>query len=1169
MKPILLEMRAFGPYGDRAVVDFEPLADVGLFVVSGPTGAGKSTIFDAICFALYGSLSGTRSGHADVRSHYADPAARCSVTLVFDAGGQRWKVSRQPAQVVQKLRGTGTTNQPATAVLERWTGADWEPDTTKVRDVTARCRDLVGLTLEQFERVVLLPQGRFAEVLNAKTNERSDLLRTLFGSEIFDRAAEILAEQARESERALQGVLDQRAGLLERASDAVDQIAVALAELPDDLQGDLRVEDGVAADPRQSQLSLLDITDDPADVDDPAADLPGPTSRLAVLLDGPVRRLHSLVERRRAEATSARAMRERAEAQQRMLEQRAASLHALSILDAEVDEMADVEDRIAAARSVADLASAIVERDQQRSRRADTLASIADLWSAVQEQAPQVLVDDDGHPFAANEPTPAAITDLVSRLAARAAALDRAAGNMQRLDLLQRERTDTGDRLEHLDRIEQRERQSAEAADTESNQLADESRQLSPVASTRDAVVEQIETIDRLLDLRVEADRTSADLAEAEQQRQSVVADADSSRQAIADADAEIVALSKLVDDRPARRQRLEDAERRRARRSELDRSVDELAKAAESAERATTASASIFQAFVTQTAPRLASELDPGEPCPVCGSKEHPAPASHHTGATIDPRPVDAAAVADASASASAADAEHSRWRTTVARLIEEDPGLASIEPATLDAERSDAAASLAAADEAVRARDTLVASRVALSERLAAAENSLVEIERRVERLRLAASQLAGALGSASSRTKEALAHDRAELEQRRLDAERSIERLRWIEPRQNELATLQREYERTSRQRAIDRATANERCGQLDASIAKVRAELDAELGGQQLATKQAEVAELQQLLEQRQGLAVALAGVESALQAAEQVCGAIVERAGFVDESTALAAALEPSAIDQLQARHGRWANQVATHRATLATLEVHDLPEAPPDLEHVVAAALGADERHRIVAEAHATIDRLVHVAQRDLSDIAVLDAESAEQRVVHENVQRVASVVRGQNSRRLSLENWVLSVYLHDVVQHANLHLATMSNGRYRLAVQDAPSNQVGQHGLDLVVDDAHTGRVRPSVSLSGGETFQASLALALGLADVVMLGRAGLHLDALFVDEGFGSLDADAIDQAITVLDGLRSRGSMVGVITHVDALKAALPVAIDVQPRRDLRGSTIRQVA
>ena len=100
-------------------------------------------------------------------------------------------------------------------------------------------------------------------------------------------------------------------------------------------------------------------------------------------------------------------------------------------------------------------------------------------------------------------------------------------------------------------------------------------------------------------------------------------------------------------------------------------------------------------------------------------------------------------------------------------------------------------------------------------------------------------------------------------------------------------------------------------------------------------------------------------------------------------------------------------------------------------------------------------------------------------------------------------------------------------------------------------------------------MSLSGGETFQASLALALGLADVVMLGRAGLHLDALFVDEGFGSLDADAIDQAITVLDGLRSRGSMVGVITHVEALKNALPVAIDVQPRSDHRGSEIRQVA
>jgi exonuclease SbcC len=160
----------------------------------------------------------------------------------------------------------------------------------------------------------------------------------------------------------------------------------------------------------------------------------------------------------------------------------------------------------------------------------------------------------------------------------------------------------------------------------------------------------------------------------------------------------------------------------------------------------------------------------------------------------------------------------------------------------------------------------------------------------------------------------------------------------------------------------------------------------------------------------------------------------------------------------------------------------------------------------------------------------------------------------------------VGLEDWVLRTYLDEVVVAANAHLAEMSNGRYELEVDPDRARGPGRAGLELAVLDAWTGQSRPTASLSGGETFLASLALALGLADVATGANAGLRLDALFVDEGFGSLDEDTLDLAIDVLDRLRRRGAMVGVITHVEAMKDALPVAIEVTPRGDRGGSTVK---
>lgn len=196
MRPLTLEFQAFGSYPGREIVDFELLGRRGLFLVTGPTGAGKTTVFDALVYALYGVLPGARAGEGDPRSHHADPAQETSVTLGFEAGGKRYRIHRTPTQLRPKQRGTGFTSQAATATLVEEIGEGNRPVATGMQDCTNACAELLGLESRQFQRVVLLPQGKFSDFLLANDQERETLLRQLFGGELFEEATRLLRASA-------------------------------------------------------------------------------------------------------------------------------------------------------------------------------------------------------------------------------------------------------------------------------------------------------------------------------------------------------------------------------------------------------------------------------------------------------------------------------------------------------------------------------------------------------------------------------------------------------------------------------------------------------------------------------------------------------------------------------------------------------------------------------------------------------------------------------------------------------------------------------------------------------------------------------------------------------------------------------------------------------------
>jgi DNA repair exonuclease SbcCD ATPase subunit len=199
-----LHLNAVGPFADQQIVDFDRLAAGGLFLFDGPTGVGKSTILDALTFALYGGLASESGDPARMRSDFADPGARPEVTLEFSVRGGRHRITRSPEYTRPKKRGQGVTREKSSVHLQRLVAGTWESRSHAKDEVGAIIGELLGLSREQFRQVVLLPQGEFATFLRADDDQRREVLGRLFGTQFFRRVTEGLQARAQDASRALQ-----------------------------------------------------------------------------------------------------------------------------------------------------------------------------------------------------------------------------------------------------------------------------------------------------------------------------------------------------------------------------------------------------------------------------------------------------------------------------------------------------------------------------------------------------------------------------------------------------------------------------------------------------------------------------------------------------------------------------------------------------------------------------------------------------------------------------------------------------------------------------------------------------------------------------------------------------------------------------------------------------
>ena len=1107
-----LIMTGIGPYAGTETIDFDRFTASGRFLLTGPTGSGKTTIIDAIVFALYGQVADSSgSSKQRLRSTLVDAAARSEVDLTFSTSAGVYRILRSPEYWRPKKRGTGTTRQNAAAKLWRLSapgGHALDEPITKLEEVGAEVNRIVGLSRDQFTQTVVLPQGRFARFLRATSAERHTLLRDVFGTGVFDAIQAEIAERNRLTDREAQAA---RQALQARVEVAAPLLALLPIPSADDdpppgapsttiVTDDAQENAEPFPAPRSTELSETAESDELAELAELAGAPVPDTDAIAAIGEQALARsraalapLAQAVERARAEAGAAHAATEAAVELRQRLDRREALLAEQAELDAHRAAHDADTTRLDAARRASQVATAL-------HRHARTLRDLA----AARDLATQALSRTLNTVGASASATSTILTDSIADSTDDTDSTDNT------------DSTDTqdipaiGPILEECEAIltsapqapyapeDSGESQRLQHAESQLTALATRTRTLAgslePLVALEADLGDRRTALERDQDL-LDARRTDLDEhIRALEARPAHHAELETALETARQAENR---LPQARVDRDAALARRDAAMRAEALDTRLAASKQAVVEATKAVESAKAHAAAQHRAWLEATAGSIVAELVDGEPCPVCGSPEHPAPADPEAGSV-------------SRAQVEQADAERARADEHLTERVREHS----------DLEREHRTALEASGMRPLAELDGALAGAAEHLQSLARASRPLSEL---TEQLAGFAKETA-AMRDALETDRTALAEDRARLEA----AQNALEQ---------------------------DRARCADACGEHATVAARHHALLGiadaAESARSHLAAVRTAAREATSASDDL-GKALAAAGFTTASQAEQAILPAA--------ELTALAEAVDRIRADRERVRHALTEDPricALTGEETADVAGARRLQEAAEKTrETALAAHATASEAHRHLEEALEAVDR----AAVRLADI--LAGSRA--------LTQVAALVTGRNDASTPLATWVLLDRFAEVLVFANDRLTQMSSGRYELVRVADETGSAGRRdrGLGLgVIDRLCAGVVRDPKTLSGGETFYVSLSLALALADVVTAESGGVAMETLFVDEGFGTLDPETLQTVLAELGRLQAGGRTVGIVSHIEELRRQVPDRIEVTTTPV--GSTLRITA
>ena len=1025
MKPISLTIEAFGPYRDSVTLDFNELQNHSMFLISGPTGAGKTSILDAMVYALYGEPSGEVRKTDAIRSDFAEPQRMTRVDFSFAIGDARYRVERLPKQLVAKKRGTGMREQNASATVYEMKDGEWKVIATSAAAIRDTIQRIIGFRKDQFLQVVLLPQGEFRKLLVSSTSEREELLHTLFRTELYRRLQDALKAAYDEAKSGIEENVTKQSALLQSIPHD-EEVPVLTIEHVRELLKDREPHRDTLVVERDKAVAVVDQFN---------------TLRNEWAL-------YNQVQQSLIEATNKLDLVKGREKERSSLNEKVQFLTGLTPsyeLYKQLDDKQAVLKTLKTALSDAKKSVEVAAQHESKCTEAyETLESHAETIQAKRTTLAQLRQQSE---------------------------------KFDELALLNQELTTLNSQLETQDR-----EKSEAKLQAQYKLVADLEAELVEVRKQFQANSKALESIPHIQEQLSQLQRYSELLAEKQKAQNDISAKEGS-----------LAILDESVKNSTVQLERLE-------------------------------------HLMAEGRAFELVHLVVDNEPCPVCGSIEHPQLASKPELYPTKEEVEEARAVRDGALQKRAS--EIGQKETLSVRLHE--------------------------LDEQVKDQVSKLKSSIAdfSEDTFDSIQQGLVSQMEQLSTLRSDTEQLSNTIANTEGD----------------LSAAKDI------------LAKLEMAHKELL-----------DNLHNLEVQISTVQAKIDAlseSLPTTDVAAWHKEIESLaSELADYDEQVKVCKANLDSAREVLSAKRGRLETLSAQVQEDTKNLDVIYQEYVESLQSislRVDDFIDALDDYKAldTFRT-ELHALDEAFNKAQAVYDAALkhaqsvvkpsdtvsnevydAAVEQRDDLVGSLAAWDRETKHIETTLVSLETLEQAMGEAREKVTFLSRLNDLANGgeQGFKNVTFERYVLGAILDEVVYAANLRLQTMSRNRYSLERSDYTGGGRGKQGLDLAVMDAFTGQSRPANTLSGGETFLASMALALGLADVIQSYAGGIHMDTMFIDEGFGTLDPDTLELAMETLVKLQSSGRLIGMISHVPELKTRIPAHLEVTRGDD--GSTAKFV-